>query len=219
MDKILIFDDFFSDNILTKIRTIIHDNNWNPGSKNSLVINYFYFPNNRFFQNNPDETFWRMELSFYDLFSYDLKYIIEEKLGKKLFLSNIYAVSQAYQENSNFHIDCNKNNSYTFCFYIDNFEGFAKESLRDSRLGSSGTPTKPLGGAKPRLSVDDENYENEDLDGNLYIKIPDEKHILSISPNNNRAVFFPSNYIHRGTAFSKKSSNLRICIAWKFIEI
>lgn len=185
MDKILIFDDFFSDNILSKIRTIIHDNNWNPGGKNSLVINYFYFPNNRIFQNNPDDTFWRMELSFYDLFSYDLKYIIEEKLGKKFCLSQIYAVSQAYQENSNFHIDCNKNNSYTFCFYIDNFE----------------------------------NYENEDLDGNLYIKIPDEKHILSINPNNNRAVFFPSNYIHRGTAFSKNSSNLRICIAWKFFEI
>jgi len=33
-------------------------------------------------------------------------------------------------------------------------EGFAKESLRDSRLGSFGTPTKPLGGAKPRSSLD-----------------------------------------------------------------
>ena len=33
-------------------------------------------------------------------------------------------------------------------------ECFAKESRRDSRLGSFGTPTKPPGGAKPRSSLD-----------------------------------------------------------------
>jgi len=38
----------------------------------------------------------------------------------------------------------------------DNNEGgrFAKESLRDSRLGSEGTPTEPPGGAKRRFSID-----------------------------------------------------------------
>jgi len=31
---------------------------------------------------------------------------------------------------------------------------FAKESRRDSRLGSEGTPTEPPGGAKRRFSID-----------------------------------------------------------------
>jgi len=34
---------------------------------------------------------------------------------------------------------------------------FAKESRRDSRLGSEGTPTEPPGGAKRRFSIDSPN--------------------------------------------------------------
>lgn len=51
-------------------------------------------------------------------------------------------------------------------------------------------------------------------DGNLYIKIPNKKEILSIEPITNRLIFFPSNYFHKANGFIK-NNNLRICIAWK----
>jgi len=57
-------------------------------------------------------------------------------------------------------------------------EGFAKESRRDSRLGSSGTPTKPLGGAKPRSSLDVTDRRS--------VKSTDDKFIMVIASNHNK---------------------------------
>ena len=53
---------------------------------------------------------------------------------------------------------------------------FAKESLRDSRLGSFGTPTEPPGGAKRRFSIDSPNglsteNTNNVIDMNLVLEL------------------------------------------------
>jgi hypothetical protein len=62
-------------------------------------------------------------------------------------------------------------------------------------------------------------YINENDCGYFYIKIPNSKQILAIEPIRNRGVIFPASYIHRGTGCNRFSDQLRICIAWKFVEI
>jgi hypothetical protein len=59
----------------------------------------------------------------------------------------------------------------------------------------------------------------EDLGGNLYIKVPNEKIVFSIEPFRNRGVLFPSTYIHKGCAFNRYVKSMRVCIAWKLEEI
>jgi len=56
------------------------------------------------------------------------------------------------------------------------------------------------------------------VDGHIHIKIPNQQYIISIEPIHNRGILFPSNYIHKGCAFSRYSADMRICIAWKLIE-
>ena len=58
------------------------------------------------------------------------------------------------------------------------------------------------------------NTENAEF-GDLHIKLPNEKKIISIEPVTNRGVFFPARYIHRGT--SHTTNDLRTCVAWKLI--
>lgn len=50
--------------------------------------------------------------------------------------------------------------------------------------------------------------------GEFYVKIPNKKEIYIIEPKYNRMVFFPANYLHKGSGFSNE--NLRICVTWKF---
>ena len=62
------------------------------------------------------------------------------------------------------------------------------------------------------------NLQDEDVEkygGNFLIKIPNENKILSIDPINNRGVFFPSNYVHKGMAYNKLCETPRLCITWK----
>lgn len=54
----------------------------------------------------------------------------------------------------------------------------------------------------------------EENNGNIYFKNINSKEIIAIEPINNRAVFFPSNYIHKGSGFIK-NNDIRICITWK----
>lgn len=69
------------------------------------------------------------------------------------------------------------------------------------------------------LYINDINIDLiENSGGEFIIKIPNEKHNLAISPINNRLVYFPSYYIHKGLAFNKHHKNMRICIAYKFTE-
>ena len=70
------------------------------------------------------------------------------------------------------------------------------------------------------LYITDMNDEiAKKADGYLHIKVPDEKKIISIEPLKNRGVLFPSNFYHKGCAFNRYFNNLRLCVAWKLIEI
>lgn len=170
MEKIIIYDNFFSATDLQKIKDFC-DNNW--------LCNCMYSPNA---DETRDTPFWRKEYKEEHLFNTYFNDVIQEKLKKEIKLIRIYSVGQTFGQNSNFHIDDANNNSYTFCFYINN------------------TTT------------------TETNEGYYYVKIPNEKHILAIEPLNNRGVLFPANYVHRGTGFNKSSNDLRVCIAWKFID-
>jgi hypothetical protein len=67
------------------------------------------------------------------------------------------------------------------------------------------------------LYITPNNYIYDSMyEGNFYIKIPNQKYSICIEPHTNRGVFFPANYIHKGTGYDKCNSNLRICISWKF---
>jgi hypothetical protein len=54
-----------------------------------------------------------------------------------------------------------------------------------------------------------ENTKEED-EGYFYIKL--KKYLIAVNPLFNRAVFFPSDYVHKGTGTKE---GFRICIAWK----
>jgi hypothetical protein len=56
-------------------------------------------------------------------------------------------------------------------------------------------------------------------EGYIHFKIPNKKYIVSYQPIANRGIFFPSNYLHKGCAFSRYVNKMRICIAWKLEEI
>jgi len=62
------------------------------------------------------------------------------------------------------------------------------------------------------------NPENdiENIGGDLFIKIPNNKNIIGIEPKNNRGILFPSYYYHKGDAFNRSAINeYRLCITWK----
>jgi len=67
-------------------------------------------------------------------------------------------------------------------------------------------------------------YTNKNIvekdEGLFYLKNKKDKEcIIGIEPLENRGVFFPSTYIHRGTGYNRFNNELRLCIAWKFKEI
>lgn len=62
------------------------------------------------------------------------------------------------------------------------------------------------------------NEEIEKAGGNFLIKIPNTNTILSIDTFSNRALFFPSTYLHKGLGYLNNYSQTRLCITWKFEE-
>jgi len=57
--------------------------------------------------------------------------------------------------------------------------------------------------------------EIEEADGDFLLKIPNENFIICINAANNRGVFFPSTYFHKGMAYNKGFPQRRLCITWK----
>ena len=69
------------------------------------------------------------------------------------------------------------------------------------------------------ISPMDENII-DNIEGYIQFKIPEiNPFIVELEPLCNRGILFPSNYFHRGNAFSRYVPNLRICIAWKLEEL
>jgi hypothetical protein len=64
------------------------------------------------------------------------------------------------------------------------------------------------------------NKDLETIGGNFYIKIPNEKFILSVETNNNRGIFFPSQYIHNGMSYNRYTRDIkRLCCVWHLEEV
>lgn len=54
--------------------------------------------------------------------------------------------------------------------------------------------------------------------GYITFKLPDKNYNVSYEPLFNRLIMFPSNYYHKGNAFSRFFTDIRICVAWKLLE-
>jgi hypothetical protein len=166
---IKIIDNFFSDEILKKITDYFDKIQWNCQCNKDPNVNLY-----------SDSPYWRIELKDEIFFNSELKNIIEKYFNKKLKLNRVYVVGQTYGQDSNFHIDDESPNTFTFCFYINS-----------------------------------ETHINDD--GLFYLRIPNEKYIITVEPIMNRTVIFPSNYRHKGCGLNRFSDYFRICIAWKFV--
>jgi Rps23 Pro-64 3,4-dihydroxylase Tpa1-like proline 4-hydroxylase len=60
----------------------------------------------------------------------------------------------------------------------------------------------------------------DEIGGEIMLKLPNNpKFNVCVQPKYNRGVIFPSNYYHKGMAFSRYVQNLRVCVAWKFTII
>lgn len=133
--------------------------------------------------------FWVLQLGADNFFNDTLLKKIQTLTNKNFEILYVYANGQTYGQNGNFHIDEEEEGCYTFCLYISNYV----------------------------LNKETQNV----MYGDLQFKIPnlDERLTLCVSNTTNRGVFFPSNYVHRGTSFGRYIPGLRISIAWKLKEI
>ena len=64
------------------------------------------------------------------------------------------------------------------------------------------------------------DLDNDTIDlssGELFIKIPNKKHIVLYEPYNNRGIFFKASYLHKGNAYNFQNKYRRLCITWKLI--
>jgi hypothetical protein len=109
MENIKIIDNFFSDNDVHKITTYFKTVDW---------VNYIKAANDVSFLKR-DMPYWKTDLTTERLFSIDLNKILSEKIKKKFITKRIYAVSQCYGQDSNFHYDDKMENRFTILFYLN----------------------------------------------------------------------------------------------------
>ena len=67
--------------------------------------------------------------------------------------------------------------------------------------------------------TDIHNKNIDTVGGYLFFKFPDLNYKICYEPKYNRSIFFPSNYIHKATSFSRFVVDMRICVSWKLEEI
>ncbi len=143
-------------------------------------------------KTNPiSTTFWYSNLEDDKFFTETLKQKIEKITNKKFKIDRVYANGQTFGQDGTYHKDNDSNSPhiYTFCLY-----------------------TNPL--------VTEETAEH--MGGDIVFKLTEENNmdnIISIESHYNRAVFFPSNYLHKGMAYNRYCKSLRVSIAWKLTEI
>ena len=58
----------------------------------------------------------------------------------------------------------------------------------------------------------------ETAGGHIFFKFKNLKYNICYEPIFNRGIFFPSNYLHKGTSFSRYIMDMRICVSWKLEE-
>ncbi len=183
MNKLLWIENIFTKEEHEIIKKTVDNAHFDYGGfthSNNIIINNYEITDNSYTTNNADHPFWRHDLSYDDFYSLKLKTKIENYVKMKLELQRVYIVCQNYQEVSNFHVDNNREYTYTFCYYIGN-----KETI-------------------------DEGY--------LYIKLPNDDYILCFPNKEKCGLFFPSNYIHKGSSYGIYNNEPRYCITWKFYD-
>ena len=171
MEKIIVQDNFLSDEEMQNCLNIIESNTWRWGHSSSGKLS--------------DTPFWSMELVDNEYFSKVITPIIEKQFSKKFKILRLYANAHTYGQDGSYHTDSDKPNDYTFCLYFSNI---TKENI-------------------------------ETAGGHLFFKLPDIKYKICYEPIFNRGIFFPSNYIHKASSFTRYIMDLRICVAWKLEEI
>ena len=107
-EEIKIIDNFFSDAVLAEIVDYFKTIQWNCLCIRDSNINLY-----------SDSPYWRIELIENNFFNSYLNNIIEKYFNKNMKLNRLYVVGQTYSQDSNFHIDDEEPNTYTFCFYIN----------------------------------------------------------------------------------------------------
>lgn len=105
MDSINIYDNFLSNEDLSKCNEYINDGTWKYGHTSSSSTGF----------NTP---FWHMDLMKHDFFTKYLKDKIEKKLNKQFKLNRVYANGQTYGQDGSFHQDDLKITSTTVCIYM-----------------------------------------------------------------------------------------------------
>ena len=102
MNSIHIHENFLSSDEFTKVLEVIHNNGWKHGGKS--------------LGNSP--RFWLMDLIKNPLFTSDIFEKIQITMNKKFKLSRVYANGQTYGQDGVFHIDDDRDDTYTFMIYI-----------------------------------------------------------------------------------------------------
>lgn len=136
-------------------------------------------------------TFWHSDLIDNLFFTETLKQKIEKITNKKFKVDRVYANGHTFGQDGTYHkdVDIISPTVHTFCLYTNPF-------------------------------VTEETAEH--MGGDIVFKLTEENNmdnIISIESHYNRAVFFPSYYVHKGMAYNRYCKSLRVSIAWKLTEI
>ena len=102
MNSIHIHENFLSSDEFTKVLGVISNNGWKYDGRTS--------------DNSP--RFWFMDLIKQSLFTTDIFEKIQITTNKKFKLERVYANGQTYGQDGMFHIDDERDDTYTFMIYI-----------------------------------------------------------------------------------------------------
>lgn len=108
MERIHVYDDFFSENELNIIDNIIKSKEWKWGHVSNNA-------NEKSIYSSP---FWYMDLTNETYFSEHLKNIFEKHFSKNFIIERVYANGQSFGQTGDFHIDNENDNTYTICLYL-----------------------------------------------------------------------------------------------------
>ena len=168
MEKIIVCDNFLSNDEINKATDILKNGLWKFGHTSEG-------------KNIYEDKFWTMNLTDNEFFSTYLLSVIEKHFSKKFELIRVYANGHTFAQDGHFHIDSDKDDYYTFCLYFTHIE--------DKYIETAG--------------------------GYIYFKLPHVNYKICYEPIYNRGIFFPSNYIHKGTSFTRYVMDMRLGVAWK----
>ena len=111
MDKFIVHDNFFSQEQLNNMHKIINSKQWTWGHcSNGKRMTVVCSP------------FWNMDLKKETYFSKYLteifEDILEKRFDKKFQCSRVYANGQTYGQSGSFHVDNERENTYTVLLYL-----------------------------------------------------------------------------------------------------